>query len=48
VSALDAVKAVHRLINTGYTDVVDADLRGYLDCDSYCPPAHEGCAKRSG
>jgi RNA-directed DNA polymerase len=31
VSALDAVKAVHRLINTGYTDVVDADLRGYFD-----------------
>src|SRR4029077_2829690 len=31
VSALDAVKAVHRLINTGHTAVVDADLRGYFD-----------------
>lgn len=31
VSALDAVKAVHSLINTGHTAVVDADLRGYFD-----------------
>jgi len=31
VSALDAVKAVHGLINTGHTAVVDADLRGYFD-----------------
>ena len=31
MSALDAVKAVHRLINTGHTAVVDADLRGYFD-----------------
>jgi len=31
VSALDAVKAVHRLINTGHTAVIDADLRSYFD-----------------
>jgi group II intron reverse transcriptase/maturase len=31
VSALGAVKAVHSLINTGHTAVVDADLRGYFD-----------------
>jgi RNA-directed DNA polymerase len=31
VSALDAVGAVHRLLNTGHTAVVDADLRGYFD-----------------
>jgi RNA-directed DNA polymerase len=28
--------------------ILDADLADYLDHDSYCPPAYEGCAKRSG
>jgi len=30
-NALDAVTAVHKLLNTGHTAVVDADLRGYFD-----------------
>ncbi len=30
-SALDAVRAVHSLVNRGYTEVVDADLSGYFD-----------------
>ena len=30
-SALDAVKAVQKLLNSGHTEVVDADLKGYFD-----------------
>ncbi|MCP3997097.1 MAG: group II intron reverse transcriptase/maturase, partial [bacterium] len=30
-SALDAVKQVHGLLNTGHTEVVDGDLSGYFD-----------------
>jgi len=30
-SALDAVRAVHSLVKTGHTEVVDADLSGYFD-----------------
>jgi RNA-directed DNA polymerase len=30
-SALDAVNAVRALVNTGHTEVVDADLSGYFD-----------------
>jgi RNA-directed DNA polymerase len=33
-SALDAVKAVHRWVCYGHTQVVDADLSGYLDMAS--------------
>jgi len=31
VGALDAVRHVHRLLNQGFTQVVDADLGGYFD-----------------
>jgi retron-type reverse transcriptase len=30
-SALDAVRHVHELINTGHVEIVDADLAGYFD-----------------
>ena len=30
-SALDAIKAVHALVTSGHTEVVDADLSGYFD-----------------
>ena len=30
-SALDAVRHVHKLINTGHREIVDADLSSYLD-----------------
>ena len=33
-SALDAVRHVHRLLCTGHTEVIDADLSGYLDAAS--------------
>ncbi len=30
-SALDAIRAIHALVNTGHREVVDADLSGYFD-----------------
>ena len=30
-SALDAVRRVHSLVNTGHTEVIDGDLSGYFD-----------------
>ena len=29
--AHDAIQEVHRLVSTGHTEVVDADLRGYFN-----------------
>ena len=40
-SALDAVRHVHKLINTGHKEIVDADLSSYLDPSSQCPLIHE-------
>ena len=47
-SALDAVRHVHKLINTGHGEIVDADLSSYLDPASYCPQTHEVVAKSMG
>ena len=47
-SALDAVKHVHKLINTGHGEIVDADLSGYLDAASYCPLIHEVLSNKLG
>src|SRR5208283_2816415 len=35
-SALDAVKHVHKLINTGHEEIVDADLSSYFDTLPHC------------
>jgi len=40
-SALDAVRHVHKLINTGHGEIVDADLSSYLD------PIRAGGAEQS-
>ncbi len=47
-SALDAVRHVHKLLNTGHDEIVDADLSSYLDRTSYCPHIHEVAANRLG
>jgi RNA-directed DNA polymerase len=46
-SAGDAIKAVHDLLRSGHTDVVDADLSKYLDPVSYCPLVHEAPSNSS-
>jgi RNA-directed DNA polymerase len=49
-SALDAVKHVHKLLNTGHGQVVDADLSGLLRCARISPalPAGETPAPERG
>ena len=47
-NAQQAVVEVGALLDHGHPEVVDADLADYLDRDSYCPPAYEGCSKRLG
>ena len=49
---LDAKMALRRVYfhvtQHGRREVVDADLRDYLDTASYCPPVHEVRSKSSG
>ncbi len=44
----DALREVDRLVKEGYTYVVDADLKGYLDAASYCPQDYSMPPKRLG
>jgi RNA-directed DNA polymerase len=37
----DALREVDRLLKQGYTHVVDADLKSYLDAVSYCPQGYQ-------
>ena len=37
----DALRRVDELLKAGYVHVVDADLKGYLEAASYCPPTYE-------
>src|SRR3989454_5804554 len=39
-SAHDAIRIVHKALDDGRTEVVDADLSQYLDAATYCPPVH--------
>jgi hypothetical protein len=45
---LDAVKQVHKLVQAGHGEVVDADLSSYFDPSSYCPHTHEVVANSVG
>ena len=47
-NALDAVRQVHSLVNTGHTEIIDADLSGYLGTPSYYTPSAETASKRLG
>jgi RNA-directed DNA polymerase len=39
----DALREVDGLLKAGYTHVVDADLKAYLETSSYCTPFMRGC-----
>ena len=47
-SCKDALREVDRLLKEGFTHVVDADLKSYLDRVSYCTLVYEAWPKRSG
>ena len=47
-NALEAVGKVHSLLHTGHTEVVDADLSGYLDPSSHYPRSDEEWSNRVG
>jgi RNA-directed DNA polymerase len=44
--ALDAL--IVGISSTKVNWIFDADIRSFFDHDSYCPPAFDDCAKRSG
>ena len=44
----EALRRVDTLLKEGYSWVVDADLKSYLDPASYCPLIHESCSNSAG
>jgi RNA-directed DNA polymerase len=47
-SAHQALGAIRGHVKAGFTEVYDADLKGYLETVSYCTPFHEHRSKKVG
>jgi hypothetical protein len=43
-----ALSVIVQSVNEGCSQVVDVDLKSYLDTASYCPLIHESCSNSAG